>query len=405
VTTADRLERYAKLTVEVGVNLQPGQDLLIDAFVEHAPLVRHLARVAYAAGARYVDVDYRDDYVARTQVELGPDEGLGWTPPWHLLRVEEARRRRTCLVSVAGDPDPELMAGLDGERIARSLMRELRAARGRLLNERMLAWCIVGCATEGWARAVFGEPDTDRLWRALEQVVRLDEPDPVRAWRQHVERLEARARMLNERRFDALRFRGPGTDLVVGLLPAARWVTAANRTSWGQVHVPNLPTEEVFTTPDSRRAEGIVRSTRPLQYQGLDVRGLELRVAGGRITEVRAASGEDGIRKLVAMDDGAARFGEVALVDGASRVGRMGMTFRSTLLDENAACHLAFGYGLVFLVEGASVDDPDGLRERGVNVSAIHVDFMVGGPEVEVDGLEAGGAAVPLLRGEEWQLL
>ncbi|HXM55867.1 MAG TPA: aminopeptidase [Candidatus Dormibacteraeota bacterium] len=400
----ERLDRYARLAIEVGVNLQPGQDLLIEAQVEHAPLARRIARAAYAAGARYVDVGYRDQYIVRAQVELGPDESLGWTPPWARLRLEDTWNRPTCLISLAGDPDPELMAGLDGARIARAQPRELRHTTIRAVNERQLAWCVIACPTAGWARAVYGEPDLDRLWAAVERVVRLDEPDPVEAWRRHTERLLARARALDERRFDAIRFRGPGTDLVIGLGPDRRWQATATTTAWGQRHVPNLPTEETFTTPDSRRAEGVVRSTMPLQYAGLDVRDLTLRLEGGRVTEVRATAGEEGMRKVVATDGGAGRFGEVALVDGTSRVGQLGLTFRNTLLDENATCHLALGQGVVFAVDGAVHDDPDGLRERGVNASDIHVDFMVGGPDVDVDGIEAGGAAVPLLRGNEWRL-
>jgi aminopeptidase len=404
VSSDERLDRYARLAIEVGVNLQPGQDLLVDAAVEHAALVRRAARVAYAAGARYVDVAYHDSHIVRAQVELGGDDGLGWTPPWYVLRLEEAMRRRAALLSIAGDPAPDLMAGLAASRVARATMADLRTVSMRGVSGRLLAWAIVAYPTEGWARAVFGEPDVERLWRALEVVVRLDEPDPVVAWREHVARLAARAEALNERRFDAVRFRGPGTDLVVGLLAGSRWAGSAVQTVWGQTHVPNLPTEEVFTTPDSRRAEGVVRSTRPLQYAGIDIRDLTLRLEGGRVTGVSAAAGEDGIRQVIATDEGAGRFGEVALVDGTSRVGKLGLTFRSTLLDENATCHVALGHGLAHAVEGASADDPDGLRRLGVNVSGVHVDFMIGGPAVDVDGLEPGGAAVPLLRGDVWQL-
>ena len=234
--------------------------------------------------------------------------------------------------------------------------------------------------------------------------MRLDEDDPVAAWREHIAMLKARAASLNARRFDAVRFTGPGTDLTIGLLPRSRWMAAETETAWGQTHVPNLPTEEVFTTPDFRRAEGPVRSTMPLVLQGTIVRDLELRFENGEIVEVKASSGEEVVRKQIETDEGSKRLGEVALVDGDSRVGRTGMTFLNTLFDENATSHIAFGQALQDAVEGGKDLTPDELAEHGVNDSSVHVDFMIGGPGVDVDGLDADGNAVPIIRENAWVL-
>ena len=398
------LEAYAELAVRVGANVAPGQDVAIDAMVEHAPLARAVARAAYRAGARRVDVLYGDKYVLGTKIELADEEQLGWSPPWIVQRITELGESGGALVSIAGDPDPELFAKLDGRRVGRSRMRGVAEAYLDVATERKVTWTIVAYPTEGWARTVFGEPDVKRLWDAIATTVRLDEPDPVAAWREHVAELQVRCGLLNERRFDAVRFSGPGTDLTIGLLPQSTWLSAETTTAFGRSHVPNMPTEEVFTTPDFRRAEGTVRSTRPLALQGAIVRGLEMTFDGGRIVEARADEGEDVVRAQLESDDGSVRLGEVALVDGTSRVGRTGLVFLSTLFDENATSHIAYGDGIPYAVDGAQELETEQRLELGVNSSSVHTDFMIGGPEVAVDGVEAGGGIVPLIRDDVWVL-
>jgi aminopeptidase len=389
-----RLERYAELVVQVGANVQPGQLVDVVARVEHAPLVRALADASYRAGARYVDALYIDQHVRRAMIELGPDEALEYTPPWLVRRWRDTGDERAAAIGISGDPEPELLADLDPDRVGRARMRELMAEVMRQTNERLVNWCVAAFPTAGWAEAVFGEPDLERLWEAVAVCMRLDEADPVAAWREHTDRLEQRAAALTEHRFDVIRFHGPGTDLTVGLLPESRWIGGGGETAAGIRHVPNMPTEEVFTTPDPARASGSVRSTRPLALLGQVVRGLEVRFEEGRIVDVQAETGADVVRAQVDTDEGAQRLGEVALVDGGSRVGRTGLTFFDTLFDENATCHVAFGSAY-----GEALDD--GIEP---NESATHVDFMIGGPEVDVDAVTKEGQVVPLLRGDVWQL-
>jgi aminopeptidase len=396
------LRAYARLLVHAGVNLAEGQELLVNAQIEHAPLARAIAQEAYAAGARYVDVSYNDRWVHRAFMASAPDDMLGWTPSWMVERLENAIAVGAAVIGISASSGADVFEGIDESRLARSRFRDFDETWMRAVMERRLAWTLVAYPTEQWAREALGEPDLDRLWDAFALALRLGEPDPVAAWQQRLEELEIRARDLSERGFTALRYRGPGTELEVGLIEGARWIAGRERTVHGQVHAPNLPTEEVFTCPHRLRAEGTVRSTRPLALHGALVEGLELRLADGEIVEARARRGEDVVRTELALDDGARRLGEVALVDASSRVGDAGVIFSNTLFDENAAAHIAWGRALPWVLDD---DVPSEQHVAiGLNDSATHVDFMVGAPEVQIDGIEPGGAAVPLLRDGDWQL-
>lgn len=398
----ERLRRYAELTVRIGANVQPGQDVAILCLVEHAEIARAMAREAYRAGAKHVVVLYGDLHLRRAGIELGPEEEIGWSPPYVLDWVRRWNAENPAVISLTGNPEPDLLSDLDPALVGRSDPKDLRLAVLDNIQGRHVNWVIVAAPNEGWARQVFGEPDVERLWDAVATATRLDADDPVAAWREHAGRLEERARAMNDGAFDAIRFRGPGTDLTLGLVPGGRWRCATFSTAKGIEHMPNLPTEEVFTSPDWRRAEGVVRSTYPLVTAGTRVTGLELRFEGGKIVEVDADSGAEIIRQQLAMDEQAPYLGELALVDGSSPVKQAGLVFCDTLFDENATCHIAFGSG--FAEALPEEVPPDQLLERGINVSGIHVDFMIGGAEVDVDGLDADGGATPIIHDDVWKL-
>jgi len=312
-----------------------------------------------------------------------------------LERVKHFGNVNAAIVALTGDAEPELLADLPGELVGKARMKEIGEELTRQTNEGLNNWVVAGVPNKGWAAQLFGEPDVDALWDLVEFCVRLDEDDPVAAWRAHVRKLGARADRLNDMQIDSLRYRGPGTDLTVGLLPESRWQGCESVTANGIPYVANMPTEEVFTTPDARRTEGFVRSTQPLVLNGQIVKGLEVRFENGRIVEVRADVGADAIRGELAVDERAPYLGEVSLVDGESRIGQTGRVFFETLYDENASCHLAYGSAYAEAVEGGVID--------GVNVSAVHTDFMIGGPRVEVDAVLRDGGVVPLLRENIWQ--
>jgi aminopeptidase len=392
----ERIDRYAELIVQIGANVQPGQTVEVTARIEHAHVARAVARASYRAGAAYVDVLYSDQHVRRAMIEHAADDVLSWTPPWLLQRAKQFGKENAAIVALVGDAEPELLADLPGDRVGKARMKELGEEIAQQTNEGLNNWVVTGVPSEGWASQLFGTPDVDALWELVEFCVRLDEDDPVAAWRAHVQKLGARAELLDDMRIDSLRYRGPGTDLTVGLLPESRWQGCESTSVTGINYVANMPTEEVFTTPDCRRTDGTVRSTQPLVLGGQIVKGLEVRFEHGRIVDVRAEEGAGVIEGELASDENAALLGEVALVDGTSRVGQTGRVFYETLFDENASCHVAYGSAYAEAVEGGVID--------GVNVSSVHTDFMIGGPDVEIDAVLRDGTVVALLRDNVWQL-
>jgi aminopeptidase len=395
----ETFERLADLIVGFGVNVQEGQIVAITTEPGKEELTRALAASAYRAGARFVDPWYFDYDVKRQRLLYGKEEDLEFVPDWYGHRLLELSRLHSARIALTGPTDPDLLAGIDPARAGKDQLPWLREG-GDVINDRTTNWCGVPCPTPGWARLVYpGLPPEQayaRLWEQMLHVLRLDTDDPRAAWQERVDQLLRAAAAMTDRRFDSIRFRGEGTDLTVGLLGGSRWLAAQFETTDGIVHMPNLPTEEIFTTPDPARVEGHVTATKPLLLGGSIITGLRVAFEGGRVTKIDADENAEVLRAYAAGDEGASRLGEVALVDGQGRIGPLGTVFYDTLLDENAASHIALGSAYTFAVEGADVAQ--------ANHSAIHVDFMIGSPEVEVDGLSADGQAVPVLRQGDWRI-
>ena len=395
------LDQLARLAVRGGVNLQPGQIFLVSTEIGKEELTRAVAREAYAAGAKFVDVNYFDVRVKLERLRHAPQDTLDFVPPWYGERLLELGDARGARLALSGPIAPGLLAEVDPVRAGIDRLPWLREVL-TLINDRSTNWSIIPCPAPDWAGLVYPDLDPERegLARLHEQIAyvcRLDAPDPVDAWRERVEALEQAAAALRELSFDALHFEGPGTDLTVGLFRRGLWSSARFETVDGIPHLANIPTEEVFSSPDPARTEGVVRSTRPLVLNdGTIIRGLRMRFEGGRAVEIEADEGAEVMRGRCAVDEGAARLGEVALVDRESRIGGLGTVFYDTLLDENATSHIAVGSGFDFVI-----GDEDRGRE---NVSDIHIDFMIGSEDVQVTGVTATGERVPVLREADWQI-
>jgi len=392
-------ERLADLIVGVGANVQRGQIVAISTAPGKEELTRALAGASYRAGAKFVDPWYFDYSVKRERLLHGQPDQLDFVPEWYGHRLRELSRLRCARISLTGATNPELFAGIEPELAGRDQLPWLKES-GQVVNDRTTNWCGFPCPTPEWARLVHPDLPADealaRLWEQILHVLRLDTEDPRAAWAQRVEELIGSAATLTERRFDAIRLRGEGTDLTVGLFGASRWLAAQFETVDGVVHMPNLPTEEVFTTPDPERTDGHVTSTKPLYLAGSIITGLRVEFAGGRVTKIDADENAEVLRAYAARDDGASRLGELALVDGNGRIGPLDTVFYDTLLDENAASHIALGSAYTVAVEGDDV-------ERA-NRSGIHVDFMIGSPAMEVDGIVHGGETIPVLRDGAWRI-
>lgn len=396
-TSGELIARLADLAVRVGANVQPGQVVSVSGRPGQEELVRAIADSAYRNGARYVDVAWFDPHVKRSRLLHAADDTLEWVPPWLGGRATALGDMAAAAIALAGPTAPGLFDDVDPARAGRDRLPSVREGIEAVMAAK-INWTVVPCPNPAWAALVFPDRGPSeamaRLWHEIAHICRLDEDDPAEAWRLRSEELADSARRLNARALSALRFVGPGTDLTVGLLPGSRWVGGADARRDGLVHLPNIPTEEVFTTPDPARTEGVVAATRPLDVGGTVVTGLRMRFEGGRAVEIDADDGAEVLRRRAAVDEGACRLGEVALVDGSGRIGPLGTVFFDTLLDENATGHIALGAGYP---KGAT-DDEAGR----INDSEIHIDFMIGGPQVTVLGIDAAGGESVVLRDGTW---
>jgi aminopeptidase len=397
----ERVAAIAEIAVGIGANVQAGQIVSISAEPGQELLSRAVADACYRRGAKFVEVTYFDPHVKHSRLKHAARETLDFVPPWIGERVLALGEAGAARINFQGVSEPHLFDDIDPELLGIDLLPRTKESMV-VVGKQQTNWCIVPFPTEGWASLVHPELEPDaayeRLWVEIERIMRLDEPDPVAAWEARLAQLAGVSGRLNELKLDHLRYAGPGTDLTVGLLPGSKWISGKMTTIHGVTFTANVPTEETFTAPDPTRVDGVVTATKPLMVPGAGpIEGLRVRFEGGRAVQIDADSGAGILRGMTTKDEGAARIGEVALVDRESRVGQSGSVFYSILLDENAASHLALGAAYPFSVH----DGPD--RERA-NRSTIHVDFMVGSSEVDVTGVKGDGTEIPLLREGAWQI-
>lgn len=409
----DSLKKYARLALRTGLNLQKGQRLIINNAstrgvpLHAAPLVREIVREAYEMGAPYVDVIWNDEELLRTRVEHAPEGTFDLFSDWQIAGLVEVLNGGGALLTIRSN-NPDLLSGLDPERVGamqKSYLEKYGPVSTAITNG-LTNWVVITASGPHWAASVFPNVPPEqaevKLWEDIFHIVRLDQPDPVAAWEEHVRSLQARAGYLNGRRYTALKYRGPGTDLTIGLPRGHRWISARETSASGIEFIANLPTEEVFTMPHRDQIEGTVTASLPLSYGGSLMEGFSLTYEKGRVVKLSARKGEAVLRRLIETDEGARTLGEVALVPASSPVAQRGHLFFDSLIDENAASHLAIGRAYrVNLDDSASLTDEQ-FMQRGGNISIAHVDFMVGSPAMDIDGVREDGSTEPVMRSGEW---
>ena len=402
-----QLSSYAALIAEVGLNVQAGQQLMIAAPIEASPLLAKVSEAAYKRGVRYVHPFYNDDALTLARFQYAPEDSFDFYPAWLAEGMLEMVNDNGARLSVTGG-DPDLLKGQPGDAIAavqKAAQTALKPFMNKVMNDE-INWCVVAVATPAWAEKVFPDAPADervgKLWDAIFKAVRADSDDAVANWQAHLGELESRRTHLNERRYRALHYRAPGTDLLLGLADGHIWRGGGSENDAGTTFVANLPTEEVFTAPHRARVEGTVHSSKPLSYSGQLIDDFSLTFKEGRVTDVKAAQGQDALERLLATDEGATRLGEVALVPHSSPISQSGLLFYNTLFDENAASHLALGRAYRFCAEGGTTMSDDETEAVGLNDSLTHVDFMIGSAEMEIAGVRDDDSEEPVMRAGEW---
>ena len=401
------LDRLAEIAVHSGLGLAPGQELVMTATLDTVSLARRITAHAYQAGAKLVTTLFTDEESTLLRYRHGMDAGFDAAASWLYEGMAQAFRGGAARLAITGG-DPSLLSKQDPEKVSRANRAMSKAYRPalELITRHEINWTIVACATPAWAAAMFPdlpqEQALEKLWSAIFAASRADQLDPVAAWKAHDANLHATAKRLNEKRYSALRFRGPGTDLRVGLADDHLWLGGGTTAGNGRYCIPNLPTEEVFTTPHKDRVEGTVTSTKPLSHQGTMMEEISVRFEGGKIVEAHAARGQQVLQRMIETDEGARRLGEVSLVPHSSPISSSGLLFLNTLFDENAACHIALGQAYSTCLKHGDTLTAEQLSARGANTSLIHVDWMIGSNRVDVDGISESGNSEPVMRSGEW---